>query len=255
MDRQNILARLHLHAVLPVLAKICEFDREAQDVTKDWNATIQFGYLGGPSAQLQFTGGKCRAYRQAAVKPDVNFWFPTATLLNNLFLGQGVTLPLINGFWNVKLIKGFIALTKRLEYYLKELDGQPLEGEIRQKVLTAKLSVATWATAILCEHDSAQAAFANHIPAGGTLNMIIAPEGPDFYFKKTGAGTFLAGDGKVADPTAELSFASPAIAMDLVNGAIDTMAALGKRDLVIRGLIPMVDDVSAVMENVESYLA
>ncbi len=254
MDRQKILARLHLHAVVPVIAKIVEFDREAQEITKGWEATIQFGYFGRPVVQLQFAGGKCRVYRQAAVKPDVNFFFPTPALLNNMFTGQGFTLPLIGGFWNVGLLKGFIALTKRLEYYLKELDGKELDDELTPKVLRAKLSVATWATAVLAEHDPAQAAFANHIKAGHTLNLVIEPDGPNFYFKKTKSGTFLAGDGKVADPTAELIFADPAVAMELINGTIDTMAALGKRELVIRGLIPMVDDVSAVMERVEGYL-
>jgi hypothetical protein len=254
MDRQEILARLHLHAVLPVLAKLVRFDEEAQAITKDWDATFQFSYLGGPVVQLQFTGGNCRAYRQAAVKPDVNFFFPTAGLLNGMFLG-GMTLPLIGGFWKIGLLKGFTQLSKRLEYYLKELDGKPLTDDLVPKVLACKLGVATWATAILCEIDPAQKVFADAVPAGGTLNMKIDPDGPNFYVKKTGAGAFLAGDGNVADPTAELSFTSTDVAMALINGELDTMAALGKRELVIRGLIPMVDNISAVMDHVEHYLA
>lgn len=255
MNRQDILARLHLHAVLPVIAKVAQFDAEARALTQGWNATFQFGYLGGPVVQLQFTDGNCRAYRQAAVKPDVNFWFPTPGLLNNMFTGNGITLPLINGFWNISLLKGFTKLSKRLEYYLKEQDGKKLTGDLAEKVLTCKLAVATWATAILAAHDPAQAVFADPLPSGATLNMVIKPNGPNFYIKKTTSGAFLAGDGSVAEPTAELTFANLDVAAALINGELDTMAALGKREIVIRGLLPLVDNVSAIMDHVESYLA
>jgi hypothetical protein len=255
MDRQKILARLHLHAVLPVMAKIVEFDREAQAIVQGWNAAIQFGYVGGPAMQLQFADGACRAFRQAAVKPDVNFVFPLPVLLNNMLAGKGFTLPLINGFWNVKLLKGFMALAKRMEYYLKELEGKPLDDDLKRKVLTCKLAVATWGSAILAECDPHFATFAEHIPAGGSINFVVKPDGPNFYFKKANNGTFLAGDGMVADPSAEVSFADIHVAAQLVDGTLDVMAALGKQEVVVRGLIPMVDDVSAIMAKLETYLA
>jgi hypothetical protein len=239
---------------LPVLAKVVEFDREAQDLTKGWNATFQFGYLGGPTVQLQFADGNCRVFRQAAVTPDVHFWFPLPVLLNNMLTGKGLTLPLINGFWNVKLLKGFMALAKRMEYYLKDLEGQTLDDDLTRKVLTLKLSLATWGTAVLAECDPHVATLAGHIPGGGSLNFVIKPDGPNYYFKKANNGAYLAGDGSVAEPSAEVTFADMHVAADLVNGQLDTMAAVGKQDLVIRGLIPMVDDVSAIMAKLESYL-
>lgn len=254
MDRQDILARLHLHAVLPVIAKVASFDSEAKQIVRDWHAAIQFGYLGGPVVQLQFADGNCRVYRQAAVKAEVAFWFPTPSLLNNMMTGQGFTLPLIKGFWNVKLLKGFMALAKRLEFYLKEQDGKELDAEMTAKVLSCKLAVATWGTAILAGSEPKLASLANHIPAGGTVNFIIKPDGPNFYFKKSEAGAFLAGDDLVADPTAELSFRDQSVAFQLVNGTLDVMAALGKQDVVIRGLVPMVDDVSGIMNKLQSYL-
>ena len=124
MDREQILARLNLLAVLPVMAKVVGFDDEAKRITQGWNATIQFGFLGGPTVQLKFDDGACRAYRQPAARADLSFWFPTPAMLNNMFSGKGLALPLINGFWNVKLIKGFMALSKRMEHYLKGLHSQ-----------------------------------------------------------------------------------------------------------------------------------
>jgi len=174
-----------------VIAKVASFDSEAQQIVRDWQAVIQFGYLGGPLVQLQFADGNCRVYRQAAAKADVAFWFPTPGLLNNMMTGQGFTLPLIKGFWNVKLLKGFMALAKRLEYYLKEQDGKELDAEMTTKVLTCKLAVATWGTAVLAGSEPKLAPLANHIPAGGTVNFRIKPAGPNFYFKKSEAGAFL----------------------------------------------------------------
>jgi len=255
MDREQIVARLNLHAVLPVLAKIVRFDQEAQDIVKDWNATIQFSYLGGPTVQLKFNDGACRAYRQPAARADLSFWFPTAGLLNAMFSGKGFTLPLIKGFWNVKLLKGFIALTKRMEYYLKELDGKELPPELALQVLECKLSVATWASAVLGEFDTKLKPISDHIPPGGVVNLVIKPSGPNFYFKKTTAGSFLASDGLMKDPSAELTFASPEIAFQLVNGTLDAMAATGKGEITIRGLVMMVDDLSAILNHVEDYLA
>ncbi|HPM78101.1 MAG TPA: hypothetical protein PK961_13490 [bacterium] len=255
MDREQIVARLNLHAVLPVLAKIVRFDQEAQDIVKDWNATIQFSYLGGPTVQLKFNDGACRAYRQPAARADVSFWFPTAGLLNAMFSGEGFTLPLINGFWNVKLLKGFMALSKRLEHYLKELDGQQLSPELTEKVLECKLSVATWASAVLAEFDDKLKPIADHMIPGCVVNIVIKPNGPNFYFKKTTAGSFLAGDGLMKDPSAELTFATPDVAFDLVNGTLDAMAATGKGEVSIRGLVMMVDDLSVILNHVEDYLA
>jgi len=255
MDRQQVLARLHLHAVLPVLAKVASFDSQAQEIIRDWKATIQFSYLGGPSVQLMFADGTCRVYRQPAARADLSFWFPNATLLNNMILGKGFTLPLINGFWNVSLIKGFMKLSKRLEHYLKGLDGQVLDPDTALKVLTCKLAVATWGSAVLAEFDPHLQEIGHHIPAGSVLNMVVKPDGPNFYIKKTASGSFLAGDGLVKDPTAELIFASPEIAFKLVNGQLDAMAAMGTQDIVVRGLVPMVDDISAILNKLEGYLA
>lgn len=254
MDRQEILARLHLHAVLPVLAKVVEFDREAREITQGWQATLQFGYITGPVVQLQFADGNCRVFRQAVAKADVAFWFPTPAMLNNLFLGQGFTLPLIYGFWNIKLVKGFMALAKRMEHYLKGLDGKELDAETTRQVLTCKLALATWGTAVLAECDPKLESFSSHIPAGATLNFVIKPDGPNFYLKKTNAGSFVAGDGSVSEPTAELTFASQAIASQLLEGKLDTFAALGSQEVVVRGLVPMVDDVSAILAKLEKYL-
>lgn len=255
MNREQILARLNLHAVLPVLAKIVDFDDEAKAIVKDWHATIQFSLLGGPSMQLKFDNGACRAYRQPAARADVDFWFPHAALLNNMFAGKGFTLPLIKGFWNVKLLKGFMSLSKRLEYYLKELDGKELDEETAAKVLTCKLSVATWGSAVLADNDPALKSIADHIPVGGTVNVIVKPDGPNVYFKRTTAGSFLAGDGEVKDPTAMLIFTSRTVASQLVDGKLDAMAAIGGGDVVVRGLILMVDDLNAIMSKLENYLA
>jgi hypothetical protein len=147
-----------------------------------------------------------------------------------------------------------MALAKRMEYYLKELDGKELDDDLLRKVLSCKLSIATWGTAILAECDPHQKALADHILTGGSLNLIILPDGPNFYFKKAANGSFLAGDGTVADPTAELKFADQRVASQLVNGTLDVMAALGKQDVVIRGLVPLVDDVAAIMAKLETYL-
>jgi hypothetical protein len=51
-------------------AKVVGFDEEARRITQGWNATIQFGFLGGPTVQFKFDDGACRAYRQPAARAD-----------------------------------------------------------------------------------------------------------------------------------------------------------------------------------------
>jgi hypothetical protein len=65
MFKDDVLARIHLGAILMLLEDIAAFDQSARDLTKDWNLAIQFQLPGSdPATVLIFDHGDLKALNQ-----------------------------------------------------------------------------------------------------------------------------------------------------------------------------------------------
>ena len=153
MDKEKIKSYLYLHAILPQLEEILEFDEEAKDITKNWNASIRLGVKSGPRVNLIFKNGRLEIKREKAPIPTVGLFFLKHSSLNKMFEGKQV-IPLVwKGFWCLSLLKGFSKLTKMMEHYLRP-DKEFLKTEENLKFyLKVTLYTLLWGIKIVGEND------------------------------------------------------------------------------------------------------
>ena len=258
MNRETTLARLNLHAVLPLLEEVVAEDDEAGSLTRGWNAVIQFSVIGGPAAHLVFTDGRLVVKRGRTRWPTVGFAFPSASALNKMFSGQGFTLPLIwTGWWHPVMLGRFMKLTKRLDLFMKTDFSEGFEGRMALPPYAFDLAVKLFLYAAVFgikevgESDPAVAQVVADLP-NGTTEMRVLPDGPVAHVIHRN-GRFAPARGEAAEPTVAMEFRDARVAMDLFQGRLDSMAAIGKCDIVLRGLIPLVDGLSAVMDRLDIY--
>ena len=120
-SREQILARLHLHAVLPALADLAVLAPEARQIATGWNFSLRLQLPGGPAATLVSPGdGTLRVDPGAATPARLVLTFLSARQLNRTFLNQSALPPLpTGGAWRILGVRPFVALTKVLDRYLQ----------------------------------------------------------------------------------------------------------------------------------------
>ena len=252
MNTDLIKANLNLYAVLQNLEDLVKLDPDMAALTKKWNVSIQFAVRNGPTAYLEFRDGACRHAMGAHPGPSVKLYFTSPKHLNLMFDGKGNPIPL-KGFTRLGFLKNeFSKLTDRMEHYLKPKNGQ-IEDAAYIKINTIlTLYTAAHAIKVLGQLDPVCKKVASHIPAG-TLQMAILPEGP--YVNITfGKDSITVAKGVVANPSAKMTFTSLEVANKLLNGKLDGFLAVAQGNVVLQGIIPIIDNVNLILDRVEGYL-
>lgn len=253
MKNQKTMASINLHAVLPLLEEIVLHDKEAAEITKGWNTSIQFAVQDGPAATLKFKDGKLQTSPDKQGFPSVGFWFSTPDKLNDMFDGKGI--PIIwTGLWHIGIIKGFMNLTKRLEHYMKNPDEKKLLSDPANFDLFIKLNIYAMARGIRAVGENDPEVIP-HIKKArdGTIQLQVLPDGPAAYIVKKG-DKMTVGTGMAAKPSVYMKFKNKDIAFRLIKGDIDSFAAIGTSDLVVEGYIPLVDTLDIVLDHLGRYL-
>lgn len=249
---ESILANLHLNAVLPLMEEIAEFDCEAQEIIKNWNCSIQFHILGQSGVNLIFSDSRIKVQRGTRLLPSVALLFPSPTSLNKMFKG-GFVLPIIwKGFWHIVIIKNFINLTKRLEYYLRPNEALLKDKKNFKFIVKLMLYTAVYGIKEVGEKDPSLKNLVEHT-AQGTLEIKILPDGPAAHITLKD-GEFYPAKGTAQNPDIIMEFRNHQVAYDLFQGKLDAMAALGSCDVVMRGFLPMADNISVIMDKIGGYL-
>ena len=258
MNREKILARLNLHAVLPLLEEVVAEDIEARELVRGWNAVIQFSVLGGPAAHLVFTNGRLEVKRGRYRWPTVAFTLTSAAALNKMFSGSGFAIPLVwKGFWHPVMLSRFMKLTKRLDAYMKADYGKGAAGKGSNDAdgfdlaLKLFLYAAIFGIKEVGENDPDVSQVVAALP-DGTAELRVLPDGPVAHISVRN-GRFSPARGKAPGASVFMEFRDGRVAMELFQGRLDAMAAIGKCDIVLRGLIPLVDGLSAIMDRLGGY--
>ncbi len=252
MDRESVLAKCHLHAVLPLLEELVKYDDQAKKIIADWKGTVQFSCPGGFGEYIEFSDGKAKAFRGTTQWPTVALWFFSPRELNKLFTGRGFTLPIPwKGLTRPGMLKGFTELTKRLEYYMQTPQGE-LPKEHKAFVVKMKLYTAVRAIKEVGENDPHVIPYAQKM-ANGVAELRIAG-GPAAHIKiQNGIISPVIGSAKKVN--ALMEFAGVDIAGDVFDDKIDAMAAIGAGDIKLEGMIPLVDNMNAILDRVSTYLS
>lgn len=252
MDLELIRARLNLHALLQNFEELVRLDKDMASFVRDWNVSIQFSVLNGPHAHLSFQNGACKHGLGTHPNPDIRLFFVSPHHLNKMFAGTGTPIPL-KGFSRLGFLqKDFTKLTERLEFYLKPERGRPEDPEYRKINTTLTLNTAVYAIKELALLEPTCMAIAAHTPPG-TLQIGVLPEGPYAHLTLSKEAITVTKSSH-ASPTATMTFRDVESANGLFTGQLDAFQAVAEQSLVLRGMIPMVDNIGLILDRVEHYL-
>lgn len=252
MDPELVKANLNLYAVLKNLEDLCEFDKEMKELTANWNISIQFNVRKGPCAWVSFSNGKCAVSRGKIKKPSIVLFFISPKHLNRMFDGNANPIPL-KGFTKLGfLTKEFPKLTDRLSYYLKPTDELIKDKKYFKMNTRLTLNTAAFAVPEIAEGDPVGAKVASKIP-DGTVEIKIFPRfhSVNITFHK---GKAFACKGNGENVMALMEMKNLEVAGDFLNGRSDPFTAIASGDVSIRGIVPMLDNMSILLDRVQHYL-
>ncbi|MBO5858175.1 MAG: hypothetical protein J6R20_00140 [Clostridia bacterium] len=252
MTDSRTLAYINLYAVLGSLENLCELAPEASSLlTNKKPISIGFEVKGGPSATITFKNGRCRM-EQGCTKCDVKLPFSSCEKFNGLIDGTVTPIP-SKGFHHIGfLLNSFTKLTDLLAKYMRP-DPEDLKDPDFFRISTLLLlNTITVAIAQIGNNDE--------IGKFSAKNMV---DGEISFSIKGAASTTirvkdhrLLGIKKASDnPRAIMEFSSIELARDLFDGNVNAIACVGSGDIVMKGMISMLDNLNRILDRVALYLA
>lgn len=252
MIDQKTLAYINLYAVLGTLENLCELAPEASGLlTNKKPLSIGFEVKDGPSATITFANGRCRM-EQGCAKCDVKLPFSSCEKFNGLIDGTVTPIP-SKGFLHIGfLLKDFTALTDLLNKYMRP-DPADLEDPDFFRISTLlMLNTITVAIAQIGNNDEIGKFSADHMVDG---EISFAIKGAAATTIRVKNHRLLALKKPSEKPRAIMEFASIELARDLFDGKVNAVACIGTGDIVMKGMISMLDNLNRILDRVAVYLA
>lgn len=251
MTDERTMASINLHSVLRNIEDLCLLDSEANSLIRGKNISIQFSVKGIPKALLSFQDGKCTMKRGEG-SHDINLYFKSPEHFNQMIEGKANPIPL-KGLTKIGFLKNeFMKLTERLTYYLKPTElllKNPDYARINT-ILTAY--TAFFALAEVGNNDELGRLNASRIP-NGIVGVSVLNGGPAISIIAK-EGRLQAIKGIEGHVRATMTFDSLETANGLLNGKVDSYTCIGNGKLVIKGFIPMIDNMNKLLGQVPAYL-
>ena len=257
VSRADLLARLHLHAVLPAMEDLAELVPAAQELAAHWPFSMRLQLAGGPAATLVSPGdGTLRVHRHGGELARLVLQFFSADQLNRTFLNQK-TLPPIptGGFWRVGKVGTFTKLAKELDAVLQPAPGALDDPAFLERHLRLLFKVLIGAIPVVAKGDPVSRHTLAHTPDGTA--QICLPALERTGWARWSKGCMTAGVGELpggARADVVITFTDRATADAALLGRLDPNAAVGLGKVDVRGLVPLADGLSLVMDRVEVFL-
>jgi len=246
MRNEDVLARIHLDAILSNFEILAQEDPVADAIARGWNGSILFMVgISGPRATLEIVTTRVKIMQGKVGEPDIILFFPTAKLLNNMFTGTGVGFPVpLKGLLKAKGLIVFMKLAKRMEAVLKG-DNPPKELKSRLLVNTIGRTIAT-----IAQYEPESKAAAQSIR--GVTELRIR-NGAAVNITFTG-DSVTARSGNAPDPDLIMEFGTQDLFLDLAEDKVDVFAAICLEDMLLQGDLHMGDVVNTFLDKVGVYL-
>lgn len=252
MTDSRTLAYINLYAVLGSLENLCELAPEASSLlTNKKPISIGFEVKGGPSATITFKNGRCRM-EQGCTKCDVKLPFSSCEKFNGLIDGTVTPIP-SKGFHHIGfLLNSFTKLTDLLSKYMRP-DPEDLKDPDFFRISTLLLlNTITVAIAQIGNNDEIGKFSASNMVDGEIAFSIKGAASTTIRVKDHR----LLGIKKASDnPRAIMEFSSIELARDLFDGNVNAIACVGSGDIVMKGMISMLDNLNRILDRVALYLA
>lgn len=251
MKNQDALAYVNMFAVLKDLEVLCDVDEEAKKLASPAKPTsISFNVGNGPQATLSFANGKCTMKEGLGGQIKLKLASPEA--FNQMVDGNKNPTP-YGGFTKLKfLMNDFTKLTDILNKYLRA-DEKSLENrKFFEKSTTLMFYLVANALSALGNNDELGKLSASKIPDGSIAMEIIGGPCAEIVVKSGHMTTY---NRKAEKPRAYMVFADFDTARGLFDGTTEAMSALAAGKIVMKGYIPMIDNLNRVLGRVGVYLA
>ena len=251
MPTDIIKAHINLHAILKNLEDLIEYDNEVKELIKGKKISIQFNVKGGPQAGVIFENDSCKVVKGKIKSPSVVLWFTSPAHLNKMFDGKANPVPL-KGFTKLGFLqKEFTKITEKLEYFLKpELVEDPDDTYLEMNTRMT-LVVAAFSLPAIAKFDKKAKITASHIP-DGTIQLQVLPDGPAVHITSKN-GELEAFKGLAEKPDAIMAMRDFKAANDFLNGKSNPFKAIASGEVMIKGIIPMLDNLSLILDKVQEY--
>lgn len=249
----KILCQLHLHAVLPALDDLLKHVPEARKTLGRRHFTVRISVRNGPRVLFSLGGGRCLVDETPPQSSEIRFFFRSPEHLNRLMQGR----PVLPGFestdWNPGNLITFLRLLNLLRKYLRPKELPSRDETFRANHVRLLLGIAFFGLKQLAKHEEVSQRRIKESPTGLALFSI---KGGDLAAWASWDGQeVLAGKGTPeAEPDVTVSFKNADIAYQALNEKLDPMASVGLQLIEARGLLPLADALSFIIERIPRYL-
>lgn len=251
MSYHSIRAGINLYAILKNLEDLIEIDESCRNLIKGRKLSIQFLVKNGPRAWVKFSEGKCLVGQGGIKRPSVVLFYTSPEHLNRMFDGLAQPIPL-KGFTKLGFLQNeFTQITQKLEYYLKpDLLENPDDAYLEINTRFT-LTVAAFALPEIAKYNKRAKITASHL-SDGNIQLAVLPDGPAVYLEIKN-GSIAASKGKIAQADAVMEMKDSKTAYLFLNGKLNSFRAIATGEVRIKGQVPMLDNLSLILDKVQDY--
>lgn len=254
MTDQRTLAYINMYAVLGTLENLCELDDKAKEIlsTLEKPVSLAFDVKNGPSATLTFSKNGCRM--DDGVNADCDIKIPVANCekFNGIIDGKVTPIP-TKGLTKINfLLKTFTALTDRLTEVMRPSEEALKDADFFRLNTICTFYTVSVAISQIGNQDAIGKFSASNIVDGDIQIGIKDTVYSTIRVKDNHMITIKQASDK---PRAIMEFCGIELANALFAGTVNSIDHVGNGNIVIRGLISMVDNVNRILDRVALYLA
>jgi len=250
----RLRCRLYLEAVLPTLAALVRFDPAARDLVSAHRFGIRFCVPGLPSKVAIFDGEHSGTENRKEV-PTLSLWLPSAGQCVRLFSKTGFALPIpVGGFPVATNLGRFQQLTERMEAVLTPNESDLTDPDFLRIHVFLSLHLAVHALVPMLEEEPVGREVWTGLPEGVAEFAFARDQFPAMWLDARGNRPVAGWGPSPEPPRVSLEFKNEEAARLAMASRLDSLAALGRGDLVLRGFVPMADALDLVMQQIQAYL-
>ena len=254
---QTAMAAVNLRAVLRTLEKLPELDPKSKQLLEHKPLTLQFKAANVGAVRLKLGDGKVEFFPGGG-PADMSLGFPVPVMVNKMFDGKGIPVPL-KGFTKLKYLTGtFTQVTDRLSYYLRPTPELLKDPEFARVNSLLTLHVAVYAMAEIANVDPKGMAVAKGM-RDGTIALKIE-NGPvlTMVLQDHHARIVEGDQPKAAGPNgrhAFMAFSDLDTTGQVLRGELASYPAIGRELIKLGGYVPLLDNMNKILGMVPFYLS
>ena len=246
MIDQKVLSKIYLGAVLPTMETLSIEDPGASSYAGQWSGRIRFAVgLRGPRCDVVFKDSMVKVEPEARGPSDIYLFFPTNTMLNALFSGKGISIPIpLKGLTRLKGLMVFSRLAKHMEMVL---DGATAPEKLRARLT---LDILARTMAIISRDDPELRPLAKKLH-GKAEFRIKDGHAVHVDFTRGGPKGII---GTAQSPDFLLEFATDDLFLKVSEDKVDVLAQACLLNIIIKGDLHMGQIVNVFLDKVGVYL-